>query len=195
MRTLKVASRRWPRRVGPVLAALALALAIAPAGAFAQAPQPPAPLPTPLPLFPPDNWWNVDVSAAPLDPNSAGFISGISGGNAPVHPDFGGSDGTPNGIYGMVYVVVPGTQPLEPVTFVEYGDQSDAGAPGRPPGYPIPLNARTQPKWIEAGQPGGCSGNDDHMLLVDADNRILFELYHTCWNAGLGRWEAGSGAI
>jgi hypothetical protein len=33
------------------------------------------------------------------------------------------------------------------------------------------------------------------MLLVDGDNRILFELYHTCWNVGLGRWEAGSGAI
>jgi hypothetical protein len=176
----------------PVLAALALL--IAPAGVFAQAPQPPASLPTPLPLLPPDNWWNVDVSTAPLDSNSANFITFIGGG-APVHPDFGGSDGSATGIYGMVYVVVPGTQPLEPVTFVEFGSQSDDGAPGRPPGYPIPLAARTEPKWIEAGQAGGCSGNDDHMLLVDNDNRILFELYHTCWNVGLGRWEAGSGAI
>ena len=38
----------------------------------------------------------------------------------------------------MPYIVVPGTQPLVPVTFVDYGDESDAGAPGRPPGYPIP---------------------------------------------------------
>ena len=49
-------------------------------------------------------------------------------------------------IYGMVYIVVPGTQPLVPVTFVEYGDESDAGAPGRPPGYPIPTRRRTQPQ-------------------------------------------------
>src|SRR3989442_146190 len=82
---------------------------------------------------------------------------------------------------------------LGPVTFVEFGNQSDAGAPGRPPGYPIPVGARTQPKWIEGGTPSGCSGNDDHMLLVDGDNRILFELYHACWN-GSG-WQAGSGAI
>jgi hypothetical protein len=31
------------------------------------------------------------------------------------------------------------------------------------------------------------------MLLVDADRRILFELYHACWTGT--RWEAGSGAI
>jgi hypothetical protein len=173
-----------------------VALALAPAVAYAQAPQPPAPLPAPLPLFPPDNWWNVDVSAAPLDSSSANFINFIGGGVS-LHPDFGGSDGSPSGIYGMVYAVVPGTQPLEPVTFVEFGDESDAGAPGRPPGYPIPLGARSQPKWIEGGTPGGCSGNDDHMLLVDRDNRILFELYHTCWQPvpSPGHWEAGSGAI
>ena len=35
------------------------------------------------------------------------------------------------------------------------------------------------------------------MLLVDRDNRILFELYHTCWQTASGppHWEAGSGAI
>jgi hypothetical protein len=174
----------------------ALGFALTAAVAFAQAPQPPAPLPTPLPLFPPDNWWNVDVSGAPLDPNSSNFIGFIDNGKVvPVHPDFGGSDGTTNGIYGMPYVVVPHTQPLEPVTFVEFGSESDAGAPGQPPGYPIPVGARTEPKWIESGNPGGCSGGDDHMLLVDGGNRILFELYHTCWNVGMSRWEAGSGAV
>ena len=35
------------------------------------------PLPTPLPLFPADNWWNVDVSAAPLAPQSAALINFI----------------------------------------------------------------------------------------------------------------------
>jgi hypothetical protein len=27
-------------------------------------------LPGPLPLFPADNWWNLDISAAPVDPRS-----------------------------------------------------------------------------------------------------------------------------
>jgi len=33
------------------------------------------------------------------------------------------------------------------------------------------------------------------MLLVDKDNRILYELYATRWNAALHRWQADSGAI
>jgi hypothetical protein len=33
------------------------------------------------------------------------------------------------------------------------------------------------------------------MILVDRDNRLLYELYATRWNAGLGRWQADSGAI
>jgi hypothetical protein len=154
------------------------------------------PLPTPLPLFPPDNWWNVDISAAPVDPNSANFINfiGVTRGS---HPDFGGDDEeNPPGIYGMPYISVPGTQPLVPVTWVEYGDQSDDGFPGRPIGYPIPPEAKTQDKWFEGGPAGNVDiGGDRHMLIVDRDNRILYELYHTFWNAALNRWEAGSGAI
>jgi hypothetical protein len=150
-------------------------------------------LPPPLPLFPPDNWWNLDVSAAPVDPASNALIGFIGPGRG-LHPDFGGDDtSTPNGIFGMPYAVVPGSQPLEPVTFVLYADESDAGAPGRPPGYPIPVAARTQPKWIEGGSPGGCTDDDCHLLLVDRDHRVLFELYQAHWNAD--HWEAGSGAV
>ncbi len=146
-------------------------------------------------LFPADNWWNTDVSSAPVDPHSAGYISFIGSGVG-LHPDFGGdSDPSPE-IYGMVYISVPGTQPLVPVTFVEYGSESDAGAPGRPAGYPIPDQARTQAKWIEGGYPGNAGpGGDRHMLIVDRDHHVLFELYHAHWNSTLGRWEAGSGAV
>jgi hypothetical protein len=178
----------------PVRLALALGAVLCRAAA-AQAPQPPAPLPSPLPLFPPDNWWNADVSSAPVDPNSAGFV-GLVGGGTSLHPDFGGDDGTPFGVYGMVYAVVPGTQALQVVDFsAGYPDESDSGAPGRPPGYPIPIGARTEPRWIEGGQPGGGSSGDRHMLLVDGDRRILFELYGTHWDAGASRWKAASGAV
>jgi hypothetical protein len=96
----------------------------------------------------------------------------------------------------MTYAVVPGTQPLEVVDFGEgYPDESDVGAPGRPPGYPIPPGARTEPKWIEGGQPGGGPSGDRHMLLVDKDRRILFELYAARWDDGVSRWKADSGAV
>jgi hypothetical protein len=180
-----------PGRRGLVLSALLCAALSFPLAAQ----EPGGALPGPLPLFPDDNWWNTDISGAPVDPASNAYIQFI-GANDGLHPDFGGDADVFPEIYGMVYVVVPGTQPLVPVTFVEFGDQSDAGAPGRPPGYPIPEEAKTQPKWIEGGRPGNAPiDGDRHMLIVDRDNRILYELYHTHWNAALSRWEAGSGAV
>lgn len=161
--------------------------------AYAQAPQVGGPLPPPLPLFPQDNWWNAPVTNAPVDPQSAAFISFIGTGRS-LHPDFGGDADTAPEIYGMPYITVPGTQPLVPVTF-DYADESDTGAPGRPAGYPIPEQAKTQAKWIEGGYPATGGDGDRHMLIVDRDNRILFEIYATHWNATLSRWEAGSGAI
>jgi hypothetical protein len=171
----------------PCALTLMLALAALPAAA-----QLGGALPPPLPLLPPDNWWNLDVSAAPVDPASGGLISFIGTGRE-LHPDFGGDDGTATGIYGFPYAVVPGSQALSPVEFVLYPDESDAGAPDRPPGYPIPAAARTQPKWIEGGTPGGCDDDDCHMLIVDRDHRVLFELYQAHWNGD--HWQAGSGAV
>ena len=175
-------------RVAVALVAISLA-----AVALAQAPQRGGVLPGPLPIFPPTNWWNTDISSAPVDPNSAAFISFI-GTSRGMHPDFGGESGDPDApIYGIPYIVVSGTQPLVPVTF-EYEDESDIGAPGRPPGYPIPEEAKTQQRWIE----GGLAGNDPraegdrHMLIVDRDHRILYELFALAWTGS--RWEAGSGA-
>jgi hypothetical protein len=175
--------RTW-RTLAPAVA-LALALPLA-----AQVERGGA-LPGPLPLFPPDNWWNVDVSAAPVDPGSAAFLNFI-GPDRKLHPDLGGDADPAPLIYGIPYVVVPGGQPMEQVSFL-YADESDYQAPGRPPGYPIPVQARSEPKWIEGGQPGGGNSGDRHMLIVDRDNRILYELYALRWNGS--SWEAGSGAI
>jgi hypothetical protein len=62
------------------------------------------------PLFPPDNWWNLDISNWPVDPNSSSYIAFINnGGTRRLHPDFGGNAGTtqdPNAIYGFPYAVV-----------------------------------------------------------------------------------------
>jgi len=57
----------------------------------------------------------------------------------------------------------------------------------------IPEAAKTQPKMIEGGTPGSDPPNDRdrHLLLVDVDNRIDYELYQVWWNGS--RWTAGSG--
>jgi hypothetical protein len=147
-------------------------------------------------LFPSDNWWNVRVDTAPLDPRSADIVGWI-GATRGMHPDFGGDDtGNPPAIYGMVHFSVPGSQTLVQVPF-DYSD-SDDGAPGRPPGYPIPPEAKTNAKWIEGGYPGNANpGGDKHMLIVDRDNRLLFELWNLrCEPTGSPscNWRAGSGA-
>jgi hypothetical protein len=145
-------------------------------------------------VFPVTNWWNQDISAAPVAAESQALIDWISGktpsnptARRQLHPDFGPPP------YGIPYVVVSGSQPLVPVAFMAYGSQSDPGAPGEP-GYPIPVEARTQPNYIEGAVPGGGSSGDRHLLLIDRDRWRLFELFATRWNASLSRWEADSGA-
>ena len=138
-------------------------------------------------LFPADNWWNQDISQAPVDPRSDAFIDFI-GRTRTAHPDFGPPP------YGIPYLSVSGGQPRVPVTFTDYGSESDAGALGLA-GYPIPDEARTQPNLIEGGVPGGGSTGDRHLLIVNRDRWLLYELFAARWNAAAGRWEAGSGAI
>jgi hypothetical protein len=76
--------------------------------------------------------------------------------------------------------LVPGTEPRVPVSFY-YADESDPGP------YPIPADAPVE---------GGPAGSGDrHILALDVDNRVLYELYDAHYNAAAGRWDAGSGAI
>jgi hypothetical protein len=157
-------------------------------------------LPSPFPLFPPTNWWNLDVSGAPVDPNSAAFISFINnGGTRRLHPDFGG-DVSPGSveIYGMPYVVVDGTQPKKAVNFL-YSAESDGvdhTTDTSYPFYPVPDQAITQQHWIEGGEPGNQdlrSSSDRHLLIVDRDNKYLYELYNVFFDGT--NWLGGSGAF
>ena len=170
--------------------ALALALTTAVAALVAAAGAPPE-LGGPLggrQVFPVSNWWNQDISGAPPDPQSAAYISFI-GPTQQLHPDFGPSP------YGIPYVLVSGDQPMVRPFWTAYGDESDEGAPGRPLGYPIPAEAKTQPGYIEGAVPGGGSSGDRHLLVIDRDNWLLYETGATRWNAAMNRWEANCGAI
>jgi hypothetical protein len=120
-------------------------------------------------MFPPDNPWNQDISAAPVHPRSAAYIESIGAG-VNLHADFGSHPE-----YGIPYVVAPAGQPRVPVEFVEYGDESDPGP------YPIPPDAPVE------------SGSDRHLLVLASGECRLYELYHAR-RAGNG-WQAGSGAV
>ncbi|MBC7538014.1 MAG: hypothetical protein H7281_04285 [Bacteriovorax sp.] len=124
--------------------------------------------------FPSDNPWNQDISSSPLDPNSAMYINAL-GTTQTLHPAFGTVwDGAPNG---QAFVVVSGTQKKVPMSFYY---QSDPGP------YPIPADAPIQ------GGPN--STGDRHVIVIDKDNGLLYEI----WDAhpdGSGGWNAGSGAI
>ena len=122
-------------------------------------------------VFPTDNPWNQDVSKLPVHANSNDYIQHIlNNGGDFVHPDFGS-----NPDYGIPYTIVSGTQPMVPINFTDFGDESDAGP------YPIPDDAPVE------------GGSDRHVLVIDDDNCILYELYRAFF-IGPG-WDASSGAV
>jgi hypothetical protein len=129
-------------------------------------------------VFPPDNPWNQDISNSPVDPNSDNLIASI-GANTNLHPDFGTVyQGAPNGI---PYIVVAGNQTRVPINWTAYGDESDPGP------YPVPNSAP-----IEGG-PG--STGDRHVIVIDRDNWILYELGRAFPINGGASWNANCGAV
>ena len=121
-------------------------------------------------IFLPDNPWNRDVSNDPVHAKSDAYVGNIlTGSNKFLHADFG-SDTQ----YGIPFIVVPGTQAPVPLNIVEYADESDAGP------FPVPLNAPVE------------GGDDHHVLVLDKDNAVLYEMYHAV-QMGAG-WQCGSSA-
>jgi hypothetical protein len=131
-------------------------------------------------IFPADNPLNTDISQAPVDPYNTQIIAALS--TYSCKADFGSGlwEGAPIGI---PYVVVCGNQTKYSVTWRgneyddDYGDESDAGP------YAIPLNAPIE----------GNGEGDAHVIAIDKENKILYELYNASVNGN--HWEASSGAI
>ena len=124
-------------------------------------------------IFPADHIWNTRVDSLPLDPQSSAYTRSI-GNNSYLHADFG------SGLYegnliGIPYNIVNGSQAKRTVSF-EYGDESDPGP------YPVPDNPLIE------------SGSDHHLLIIDRDTKMLYELFAAEKQAD-GSWSAGSGAI
>lgn len=126
-------------------------------------------------MFPANNIWNTPVDQLPVAPSSSAYINRM-GSMASLHPDFGTVyQGAPNG---TPFITVTGSQTKYPATFT-YATESDPGP------YPIPLNAP-----IEGGSQ---STGDRHVIAIDTDNCILYELFAAYPQTA--SWQAGSGAI
>src|SRR3954447_8101311 len=126
------------------------------------------------PMFPVDNAWNTPVDNLPVRARSAETIAKIqSVGGDNLHPDFG-----ENPDYGIPFVVVPADQPLVPITYTAYGDESDPGP------FPIPADAPVEG--------GSASTGDRHVLVLRADTCDLFELGRAFRSTN--GWRADAGA-
>lgn len=129
-------------------------------------------------IFPAEDAWNLDVSGVAADATWTNKVQALVGA-AKIHPDYGvdGQD-----LYGIPLNVVPETQPLAPVTFDDYPEESDAG----PYPFPGPSNV-----IIEGNSPEACDG-DCHLLVLQQGACMLFEGYACEYRPG--GWHCGNGA-
>jgi hypothetical protein len=119
------------------------------------------------PVFLPSSPWNTDISGVTVDPTgSNGYMANMNP-SENLHPDFGS-------IYGIPYQYVDNSVTKSKVSF-QYADESDKGP------YPIPSNVVIE------------GGGDAHVLMVQTDECVLYELYDASQSGG--SWSAGSGAI
>jgi hypothetical protein len=131
-------------------------------------------------VFPEDNIWNTPVDELPVHPLSDDYIATI-GEDVGMHPDFGSGfwpEDSESPI-GIPYTLVDGSQEMVEINYTDYGDESDEGP------MPIPADA-----LIEGGEDGD---GDRHVLVVDDENCMLYELYYS-FPTSEG-WDASSGAV
>jgi hypothetical protein len=150
-----------------------------------------------LQVFPPDNWWNRDISALPLHPDSAKMIASI-GPDKPLQYNLD-----------MGFVIVPPDQKRVEVKILDYASESDPGPFPVPDNAPIenwPLTRNENTKALP--HPGQTleqfqreAEGDRHVLVVDPVNGKLHELYGTKrtddgWQAlQASTWDLRTGAL
>ena len=150
-----------------------------------------------LQVFPADNWWNRDISALPVQKDSARMIAGI-GADKPLEYNLD-----------MGFVIVPPGQKRIDVKLLDYASESDPGPFPLPDEAPIenwPLTRNENQKALP--QPGQTlaqfqrdAQGDRHVLVVDPMNGRLHEFYGTKrtddgWQAlQASTWDLRTGAL
>ncbi|HZR18979.1 MAG TPA: hypothetical protein VFE51_16950 [Verrucomicrobiae bacterium] len=138
-------------------------------------------------IFPVTSAWNEDISRLPLLANSDAMIAQISA-------DLASSRRTLRAFEEMNFVLVPDSQPLVPINFVDYPDESD------PSPYPIPANMPIESWPTGTGnltlqqwqQDVNGTGGDRHSIVVQPGAGLIWET----WQAQLvgTSWQASNGA-
>jgi hypothetical protein len=138
-------------------------------------------------VFPRDSAWNEDISRRPVLANSDAMIAMITS-------ELLSTRRTLRAFYEMNFVLVPDNQPIVPISFFNYEDESD------PSPYPIPANlpietwpretgALTLDQWqLDVNDDGG----DRHSIIVQPGTGGVWETWLTK-RVG-SQWEASNGA-
>ncbi len=138
-------------------------------------------------IFPVTHPWNEDISRRPVLPNSDAMI-------AQIISDLSASRRTLRVFFEMNFALVPDTQPLVPIDFFNYADESD------PSPYPIPPNLPIETWPKETGtltlaqwqQDTTNIGGDRHAIIVQPGSGFIRETWLTkLTNA---QWQASNGA-
>ena len=144
-------------------------------------------------IFPVTNPWNETVSQLPLLGNSSAMIAQIMTNLSSNHRTLAVE-------YEMNFVLVPDAQPLVPIHFFNYPDQSDLNGGIYPDGwYPIPANLPVETWPRETGAQTlyqwqtNNDGSDRHAIMVEPGAGFAFETWETTL-AGTN-WAASNGAI
>jgi hypothetical protein len=144
-------------------------------------------------IFPVTNPWNEDVSRLPVLTNSDAMI-------AEIMADLSASRRILTPEYEMNYVLVPDNQPLMPIIFFNYADESDLnGGTGDNGLYPIPANlpiegwptqtgTQTLQQWQMAA-----TKDDRHAIMVAPGAGFFWETWLT--KLVDTNWQASNGAM
>jgi hypothetical protein len=136
------------------------------------------------PVLPPDSAWNTDISHAPLAADSATLVNAQAAGHD-VHLDFGDTQRE----YGIPFAIVPANQRRIAITYgtdgADYGDESDHGP------FPIPPTAPIE--GANAQDPNPSEG-DRHVLVVQRERCVDYELYNAVRVNGGASWQVSSSA-
>ncbi len=124
-------------------------------------------------IFPANNAWNTDISAAPVHPESDAFMSRLA-----LTWRLGFAPNLPVNII---------DSERDPVPFVAVHHDPNGGDPGP---MPLPADARYHVK-----NPGQLVLDDNHLVLVDVADCTLYELWSVAGPSADGSWTVGSAAI